>query len=158
MLTLLPFPIRYDLDYSKFDQSAKTRSDESTIVLVHDAFHTSFHFERLVRELREAAYDVLTPQLPSSNSTCRPNVFQADVQAVYDDSKPVIETGRNIIMVLHGYSGLVGPIAAERLNQYALSRPRGGFVVKIIFIAAIVTDEGECFLDLIRPEWLIYEV
>ena len=69
----------------------------------------------------------------------------------------MLEAGHNIVMVFHGYSGILAT-AADRLNQYALSRPRAGFVVKIIFVAALIANEGECFLDLIRPEWLLYEV
>ena len=153
----MAWPLVYDLDSSKFDKGIKGRSEKPTIALVHDAFHTPFHFEGLVRELREAAYNILTPQLPSSTSSYQPNAFQADAQAVYEDCKPTIEAGRNIILVLHGYSGLLAG-TAERLNRYALSRPRAGYVVQIIFVAALVANEGECFLDLIRPNWLIHEV
>lgn len=154
----MAWPLAYDLDSSKFDDRATSRSNKPTVVLIHDAFHAPFHFEGLVRDLRAASTNVLTPQLPSSTSTYQPNIFEVDVKAVSDSCKPAMEAGHNLVLVLHGYSGLVGASAAVRLNQYALTRPRAGFVVKVIFVAALVANEGECFLDIFRPEWLIYEV
>lgn len=154
----MAWPLVYDLDSSKFDEPTSSRSNKSTVVLVHDAFHIPFHFEGLARDLRAASVDVLTPQLPSSSSTYQPNVYQVDVQALCDACKPALEAGYNLVLVLHGYSGLIGVCAAVRLNQHALTRPRAGFVVKVVFVAALVANEGECFLDIYRPEWLIHEV
>ena len=154
----MAWPSVYNLDAGQFDQRTTQASNRPTIVLVHDAFHTPSHFDPLVRELRETRYRVLLPQLPSSSSVHQPHVFEADQRAIIDLCRPEIEGGRNIIMVLHGYAGVPGPIAAEMLNRYAITRPGSGFVVKVVFLAAIVVSEGECVLDVIRPDWLIQDV
>lgn len=154
----MAWPNAYNLDSTSFDNSAARTPSKPTIILVHEAFHTNAHFTLLLRELQDVNYRVLTPQLPSSNATYRPNVFEIDVQTIHDCAKPEMEASRNVIFVLHGYSGIPGPVAAERLNRYALSRPRTGFVVKILFVAAIIAGEGECYLDVLKPDWLIYEV
>ena len=155
---IMAWPNVYNLDSSKFDKDAARQPSRATIVLVHDAFHTPAHLEQVVRQLREAGYRVVTPQLPSSSSTYLPNIFEADVQVVHDHSKPEIEAGRNVMFVLHGYAGLPGSVAAERLVRYALNRPRAGFVVKLAFVAGLVAKAGECYLDMVKPEWLIHEV
>lgn len=151
----MAWPNVYNLDTSRFDQD---RPNRPTIVLVHDAFHGPCHFEQLVRELRDLEYRVLTPQLPSSSSNHQQDIFDADVRAICESSKPEVDRGTQILFVLHGYAGLPGSIAAERLNRYALGRPRIGFVMKIVFIAALIANESECVLDVMRPEWLVYEV
>ena len=151
----MAWPNVYNLDTTKFDQDSPSKP---TIVLVHDAFHTPSHLEPLARELRDAEYSVLIPQLPSSSSNHQQDVFEVDVRAICASSKPEVERGMNIVLVLHGYGGFPGSVAADRLNRYALAHPRTGFVVKIIFVAALVPNDGECLLDVIRPEWLIYEV
>ena len=154
----MAWPNVYGLDSSRFDNGGARRPPMPTIVLVHDAFHTSSHLEQLVRELRDADFRTLSPQLPSSSSTHQANVFEADVQTICDYTRPETEAGRNVVFILHGYGGLPGSVAAERLNQHALTRPRTGYVVKIIFVAALIAKEAECYLDILRPEWLTHEV
>ena len=154
----MAWPNVYNLDSSSFDNGAARKPSRPTLVLVHDAFHTNAHFTSLARELQEAGYRVLMPQLPSSSSTYQPNILEADVRTVHDTAKPEMEGSKNVVFIFHGYSGIPGPIAAERLNRYALTRPRTGFVVKTIFLAAMIASEGECYLDVLKPEWLTYEV
>ena len=154
----MAWPSVYDLDSSSFDNGASRKPSKPTIILVHDAFHTNAHFTRLLRELQEANYKVLTPQLPSSSSTYQADIFEADVQTIHDYAKSEVDGSRNVVLVLHGYSGMPGSVAAERLNRYALSRPRTGFVAKIVFLAAIIANEGECFCDVAKPNWLTHEV
>ena len=154
----MAWPNAYNLDSTSFDNRAARMPSKPTIILVHEAFHTNAHFTPLLRELQESNYRVLTPQLPSSNATYRPDILETDVQTIHDCAKPEMESLRNVVLVLHGYSGIPGPVAAERLNRYALSRPRTGFVVKILFVAATIAGESECYLDVLKPEWLIYEV
>ena len=154
----MAWPGVYGLSSADFVQDSSTRDIRPTIVLVHDAFHLAAHLQRLAEELQAANYPVITPQLPSSIGIYQPAVFEADVQAVYTASKPEMDFGRNVILVLHGYSGLPGPIAAARLNQYALSRPGTGFVMTIVFVAALIANEGECALDVYQPDWLLHEV
>ena len=154
----MAWPNVYNLDSSSFETSSSRRPAKPSIVLVHDAFHANTHFTSLARELREANYRILAPQLPSSSSTHQPEVLEADVRAIYEYARPEVEESRNVILVLHGYSGIPGSIASERLNRYALGRPRTGFVVKIIFLAAVIAKEGECYLDVVKPDWLIHEV
>lgn len=154
----MAWPNVYGLDTSTFDQGTASQRTKPTIVLIHEAFHTPAHFEELTRELRTAEYRVIAPQLPSSSSTQQAGVFEVDVQTIHSTTKAELDAGRNVVFVLHGYSGLPGSVAAERLNQYALNRPRAGFVVKIVFFAAVVAKANECYLDVVRPEWIIREV
>ncbi len=155
---VMAWPGVYGLSSSDFVRNSNSQEPKPTIVLVHDAFHLAAHLQRLADELESAGYPVLTPQLPSSMGIYQPAVFEADVQALYATAKPEVDYGRNIVFVLHGYSGLPGPIAAGRLNHYALNRPGTGFVMTLVFVAALVANEGECVLDIHRPDWLLYEV
>lgn len=154
----MAWPAVYGLNSASFDPRSRQRTTQPTIVLVHDAFHSPIHLERLARELQDNGHRVLVPHLPSSLTTYQPNILEADVQALCEVGRPELDSGRDIVLVLHGYAGIPGSTAAERLNQYALRRPRAGFVAHIVFIAAVVANAGECFLDVLRPQWLLQEV
>lgn len=154
----MAWPNVYGLDISKFDRDAPTQTPKPTILLVHDAFHTSEHFEELATELMQAGYELRTPQLPSSTSTYQNDVFEADVQAVFDPGRIAIEAGRNVVLVMHGYGSLPASVAATRLNQHSLDRPRAGEVIKLVFVAGVIVEHGECYEDVLRPAWMADEV
>lgn len=154
----MAWPNVYGLDVAMFDKDAPTHPPKPTILLVHDAFHTSTHFESLANELRQANCEVAIAQLPSSSSSYQPSVFEADVHAVFEAGRTDIEASRNVILVMHGYGSLPGSVAADRLNQHSLNRPRAGEVTQLIFIAGVIAEEGKCFDDVLKPDWMAAEV
>lgn len=171
----MAWPNVYGLDASKFQPHASTPPQRSTIVLIHDAFHTPEHFEPLATELISSGWRVLTPRLPSSGTGQQEAALEADVQAISAAAGPDMASGRNLVLVMHGYSSIrkrnvsspsdcadssttAGSMAANRLDRYSLQRPRAGHVVKLIFFAGIIVNRNESFEDVFRASWLSSEV
>nr|POE88292.1 hypothetical protein CFP56_11521 [Quercus suber] len=152
----MAWPSVYGVEASRFRSPASTSSSNPTIVLVHDAFHAPEHLETLNAGLTSAGYRVVLPRLPSSGSEPPPNALEADVQAICRTAGPDLGSGRDLVVVMHGYS--TGSIAASRLNEYSLQRPRSGQVVRLIFFAGIVVSRGESVDNVFRTDWMSTEV
>jgi len=154
----MAWPDVYGLDESKFDRNTPTAPRRPTIILVHDAWHTPAHLHALAEEIRTAEYRVLVPELLSSNSSYQADSFEGDVRSVVECARPEIERGLDVIVVCHGYSALPGSVAAARLHQHSLNRPRAGDVTKLVFFAGIIVKPDECCEDVFDPGWVSEEV
>ena len=154
----MSWPLAFGLDTSKFDEKASTQAPRSTIILVHDAFHTAEYLDELATELRQAGFRVRTPQLPSSSWEYRADSFEADTQTISNAGWTEIEASRNVVIVMHGYGALPASVAANRLNERSLDHPRAGEVTKLVFIAGAIAEENGCCMDMLTPGWFTHEV
>jgi len=154
----MAWPLVFGIDIDQFDGTAQTSRPKPIITLVHDAFHTQTHFDQVALVLTAEGYDVLRPSLPSASSIYLPNAFLADVSSIFQTVRPYLEASRNFVFVMHGYGALPGSVAAEQLNRLSLERPQGGEVVKLILIAGVVPELGECYLDVIGPRSMVTAV
>lgn len=149
----MAWPNVYGLDTQQFERE-RSPTQKPTLVLAHDAFHTPGHYNDLIEALSQTGLRVLAPQMPSSGQAIVPNALEADARTLFDSCKDEIDASRNIVMLSHGYGSVPGVIAAERLNQYCLDRPRAGHVAKLIIVAGVLLSAGESFMTAVRPGWI----
>lgn len=136
----MAWPAMYGLD-SNFD--INTLSSQPTVLLAHDLALTPAHFTQLRTELEASGFATLAPLLPSTGSRYTANVVENDTQTLFDTAAPVLRAGGNVVMVMSGYGGVPGSIAAERLNNWSLETPRAGRVVRAMHISSLLLDDGE---------------
>lgn len=149
----MAWPNVYGLDTQQFE-GGRSPPQKPTLILAHDAFHTPEHYYDLIEAISHAGFRVLAPRLPSSGQTIISNALEADAQTLFNSCKDEIDASRNVVMLSHGYGSVPGAIAAERINQYCLDRPRAGHVSKSIVVAGVLLNAGESFMSAVRPEWI----
>ena len=125
------------------------------IVLVHGAWHVPRHYEVLLERLTQQGFEVYCPHLATCNETTR------QTASLYDDAEIIreclldlLDSGREVVMLLHSYGGTVGTQAAAGLSQgeRAASGLQGG-IIHLIYMCGFMlqVDESVGGASLPRP-------
>ncbi|KAF2993713.1 hypothetical protein E8E14_002289, partial [Neopestalotiopsis sp. 37M] len=95
-----------------------------------------------IGELDKAGYESVAPALPSSNASPLPSDWSADLDTIQTTVRELIEAGRDVVVVMHSFSGMTGGTALNGLDKEsrAAEGPRGG-VVRLIYINAFLVPE-----------------
>ncbi|KAF3480968.1 uncharacterized protein GIQ15_06315 [Arthroderma uncinatum] len=113
-----------------------------TIALVPGAWHTPAHYEDFLAEVEKAGYPTACLQLPGVDSaTPNDETVASNAAAVREKLLlPLLDDGKNVILVMHSFGGCIGSVAAAGLNKK--DRGSSGGVVGLIYIAAFLAKEG----------------
>ncbi len=120
------------------------------IAIVPAAWHAPIHYAGYADQLQHAGYDTVTQRLPSTGSS-DPNVQSVAADADFirmNMLMPSIDAGREVVLVMHSYSGGPGSMAAKGLSvpeRRAAGRPGG--ILGLIYICAFVAKKGQSLLD-----------
>lgn len=77
--------------------------------------------------------------------SCKP-----DYAVVRDAATRLVEEGKNVIIVMHSYGGLVGTNGSQGLSRQELSKEKKtveGAVVGIVYISAYVRSLGQGLIE-----------
>ena len=125
-----------------------------TLILIHGGWQSPETFLKIIPGLEKAGYSVFAPRLPSSGTT---GSFEEDVKIIRHTIDSVIETGKEVVLVMHSYGGVVGCEAMNKVkvkekpnmlqtpqdeDQSLEDRARNGGVIKLVFIAAMLLPVG----------------
>lgn len=129
-----------------------------TIVFTPGAWHGTWAFDTVRDDLSAMGYDTKAVQLPSVGAT-NPSVGLAeDVAALAAEVEALADTGRDVVMVLHSYGGLVGSNAVRNLDpktRAAAGKPGG--VVMLLYMTAFAIPPNTSLLDALGgtcPSWV----
>jgi pimeloyl-ACP methyl ester carboxylesterase len=112
-------------------------------VLLHGAWHTPQCWDPLVKELAKAGYDSIAPALPSSGSTPPIPDWSADIQIIHKTVSELVEKGRDVVVVMHSFSGMTGGTALEGLDRESrVASGLSGGVIRLIYVVAFLVPEG----------------
>lgn len=123
-----------------------------TVVLLSGAWHSPAHYAEILDLFEEAGHPTLCPKFPSFDPS-NPNdqSLAVDVNFIRKQTLlPLMDEGKDILLVMHSYGGCVGGAAASGLSKSENSK---GGIVGLIFIAALLTREGESLLKVIGGKW-----
>lgn len=141
-------------------------SNPPTLVLIPGAWHKPSCYTKIIKPLQEEHGLKCVPvTLPST--TGDPNAtFKDDLDAARSAIVDETTQGRNVVVVVHSYGGMVGNSAIK-----GLARPKGtsgkssaqsqgeGYVIGLILIASGFTLTGltfmDPFLDRPPPSWRV---
>ncbi|KAL4898383.1 alpha/beta-hydrolase [Aspergillus ambiguus] len=116
-----------------------------TIVLVHGAWHTPYHYQPYITALEQRGFVVHCPLLPSSNGVSPPTASLAeDVRCVGKVVESLVNSGKRVLMIMHSYGGLVGANAIEgfsRAERQKSGRPGG--VIHLLYLCGYLLMPGE---------------
>ncbi|KAH0337038.1 alpha/beta-hydrolase, partial [Aureobasidium melanogenum] len=130
-----------------------TTNSKPTVIFVTGAWHKPHLYAGLLEDLRKISFPVVAPSLPSVGGTCEN--FDDDVHVVRKAIADEISQGHEIVMLMHSYGGLVGSEAVQGYSKQEV--PRGGGVVKMIYMAAFALEVGRSLMDALNnkplPWW-----
>ena len=133
-----------------FSSPAVPTNAKPIIALAPAAWFSPVHYSEYTDLLNKAGFQTVTQRLPSCDSP-NPRAQTVAADAAFISSNllmPAINAGREVVLIMHSYSGGPGAEAAKGLSlaeRRAAGRPGG--IIGLIFIAAFVAEEGQTFLS-----------
>ena len=123
-----------------------------TVVIVPGAWHSPVHYDSLISFLKAAGYPTVSHKLPSVDTTTpSTTTAQGDAQAIVEKVlTPLLNDGKDVVLVAHSYGGSPGGAAANGLSkaERATSGLQGG-IIGLVWIAALVAPNNVSLLQLI---------
>lgn len=118
-------------------------NSKPTIIFVTGAWHKPHVYAGLIEGLQRTRFPVIAPYLPSVGGTC--DSFYDDVYAVRKVIAEEVSQGRELVVLMHSYGGMVGSAAVQGYARQEVSR--GGGVIRMIYMAAFALETGVSLMD-----------
>lgn len=123
------------------------------ILLAQGSFQLPEAYAKLVTALRTHGFEVAQPRLPSLSDHNSLDFAKRDLtddsRAIEAEAKRlVVNEGKNVMLVMHSYGGLIGSNAISKELSLQSRRQSGlpGGVFRLFYFAAFVLDEGKSVL------------
>ncbi|KAK8061104.1 alpha/beta-hydrolase [Apiospora hydei] len=116
-------------------------AEQPTVVIVPGAWTPPEAYHKLRNALEAKAFTVYVPTLPTNNGHRPPDSsFDDDVQAVRQVVQRLVKNdGKEVIMLMHSYGGVVGTTALRGLTRKdRASQGLPGGVVHLLYAAAFL--------------------
>ena len=127
-----------------------TMSGEPTFVLVPGNFLPSTYYSNTAELLESHGYPTKVINIPSTGSNTTLTSNEPDIAAVREVIQELSDDGKEIIIVAHSYGAIPACEAVKGLeHQERLKVGMSGGVVRLVFIAAWLLQEGESAPDII---------
>ena len=123
-------------------------NQKPTIVFVPGAWHIPAHYEPILKRLREAGFEVSALRHPSCTVKSDPgDIFREDAKTVADTIRPVLQSGKDAVVIMHSYGGVTGPEGTAIVCEEQKSNPdlKAGRVRRLVFLAAHMLEKGVSF-------------
>ncbi|MCJ1251380.1 hypothetical protein MMC30_008613 [Trapelia coarctata] len=128
------------------DMDMQKSSVLPTFVIIPGAWHSPCHYDLLTSRLYSAGYPTLSRRLPGVDPPAPDEITTTtDADFILETLlRPLLDSGKDMILVMHSYGGIPGTAAAVGLSK-AERRDAGlgGGIIGIIFVAAFIAKEGE---------------
>lgn len=135
-----------------------SRVMKPTIVFAPGAWHQPSCFDRIRQSLHRRGYSTDAVSYPSvgfePNST-----LSDDTTALRRVLEKVASTGKEIVLVLHSYGGMVGSNAVDGLGVHErMQQKKKGGVIMVVFMAAFAIPKGKMLRDVpTGASWIKFE-
>jgi pimeloyl-ACP methyl ester carboxylesterase len=133
-----------------------------TIVFAPGAWHTPDCFDMVRSQLHQRGWETEAVTYPSVGAEPPTKGLVEDAAAVRATLEKLADDGKDIVLVVHSYGGLVGQNAVEGLGvkQRQAAGKRGG-VINFVYLAAFVAPKGACIKEMTGGQflpWMKFEV
>lgn len=126
-------------------------SQKPTLVLVPGAWHIADTWEKVTSILEAQEYKCVRVDLPSTRGDPSATLLD-DIEAVRTSITTEAKQGRDVVVVVHSYGGMVGASAVKGLTQHkqdasASTESHSGHVIGIAMVATGFVMTGVSFID-----------
>lgn len=134
-----------------------------TIVLVPGAWHSPDSYSDVAAILSEHGYPTISLPLPSVGANPPHKDFTGDVEGIRPCLAKLVSEEKDVVLVVHSYSGLPGQQAPEGLGKKErMKKGLKGGVIRFVVINGVFVPEGYEFVakgDYSRfLEWMKLDV
>ncbi|KXH35605.1 hypothetical protein CSAL01_02828 [Colletotrichum salicis] len=126
-----------------------------TFVLAPGAWHKETCYSPAQELLESRGYPVEAVEYPSVGAEPPTKGLTDDANAVRAVLQRLADEGKEIVLVVHSYGGLVGANAVEGLGykQRAKEGKKGG-VITFVYLTAFVVPKGKCIREMLGGQFL----
>lgn len=134
-----------------------------TIIIVPGAWQKPSAFVNIVKVLQDAGYPTVHVPLPTVGGTELPLAgLSHDVEAVRRVLVPIVEEGKEVVVIGHSAGGISMSGAVEGYDVASRKAAgKDGGVVQCIFMTAFVLPKGQSLLGMLGGQplpWMVVEV
>ena len=134
--------------------------EKPTVVLVHGAFHTPDCWDLVTAQLRQYQYPFRTVKLLSAGGNLATTVAD-DAAEIRKTTSELVASGKDVILVLHSYSGIPGTESAKGLLKKDLeAEQKLGGITSLVYISAFLIPTGDSVASFLggMPPWIVFDV
>ena len=132
-----------------------TIMSEPTIVFAPGAWHTPDCFDIVRERLHQRGWETEAVTYPSVGAEPPNKGLADDAAALRATLEKTADAGKDIVLVVHSYGGLVGQNAVEGLDrkQRHAAGKKGG-VINFVYMAAFVAPKGATIKEMLGGQFL----
>jgi rhodanese-related sulfurtransferase len=123
-----------------------------TLVFLAGAFAEPSCFDALTSELQRAGYPTVYATVLSLNPS-NPQDVSTSQDAEHVRNKfllPLLDEGKDIVVIVHSYGGVVGGAAAAGLSKIErLTQGKSSGIVGLLYIVGNIVGDGESLLQAV---------
>jgi pimeloyl-ACP methyl ester carboxylesterase len=127
-------------------------SNKPTLVLIPGGWHTPTSYSKLTSALQKLGHTLHIPSLPSMNGARPPTAgLKEDTAHIRTYITDLLDTGKNLAVIMHSYGGQVGTNALTGLSisaRGAASQPGG--ITHLICMTGFAQPPGKSMIDKVR--------
>ena len=112
-------------------------ASKTTVAIVPGAYHTPVHFDTFISFLHAEGYPTVSKQLPSVDAaTPSTTTSERDSHFIVDQIlTPLLDAGKDIVLVAHSYGGCPAGAAANGLSKAErIAAGKKGGIIGLIWV------------------------
>ncbi|KAL6412115.1 hypothetical protein AUP68_04498 [Ilyonectria robusta] len=126
-----------------------------TILLAPGAWHTADCFDVVRDALHARGWSTEAVDYPSVGAEPPNKGLSDDAAALRTAAERLVGAGKQIVLVVHSYGGLVGANAVQGLGyQQRLKQGLPGGIIMFVYLAAFVTPLGKSIKEMLGGQFL----
>lgn len=128
------------------------------IIFVPGAWHPPSAFDPVTKRLEAAGYETKGVHLATVGAAEPTKDFQPDVDVIQSAIRASADEGKDVVLVVHSYGGVVGSEAVQGLDKASREKQgKKGGVSHMYFCCAFALPEGVSLMDALQgkplPWW-----
>ncbi len=124
------------------------------ILVAHGSWHTAETYDLFKTALEKRGYEVTIPSLPTTRPAGVDKVLSDDCHLFRHELQQLIDQGREVVVVMHSYGGMVGAGSVRGLEKKLDSR---GGIVALVFMTCFIPGPTGGLADGVGghlPPWI----
>ena len=126
-------------------------ANTTTVVFVPGSFATPGFYEPVVAKLKEDGIEATIAALQSVGKKEKPVTATDDAKHIQSVVKPILDGGKDVLLVAHSYGGVPSTMSIEGLSKAAREKDgKKNGIVGILYAAAVVPPVGTNTVDFLQ--------
>ncbi|KAI9685946.1 MAG: hypothetical protein M1820_010713 [Bogoriella megaspora] len=126
-------------------------------VVFPGSFHLHDCLQPLISELQNQGYEAKSATLATTDS--KGGTIEDDVNLMRSLLEPLIDQGREVVLVLHSYAGFPGSATVQGLSKSEIhGKDSDGGIIGVVYMCAFIPQEGVSLYQALGGKWLDWHV